>query len=125
MPHVLLVEDQVLNADMLKRRLERRGFSVVVATDGVESLEMAEAETPDLILMDISLPRMDGWEATRELRRRPATRTIPIIALTAHTADSDREQSLSAGCDDYATKPIDFERLLEKMSQLLARGKSR
>ena len=116
---VLLVEDNELNRDMLTRRLERRGYQVVVAVDGDEAQKVAGAETPDLILMDMSLPVVDGWEATRRLKGDPATRAIPIIALTAHAMAGDRQKALDAGCDDYDTKPIELPRLLEKIAGLL------
>jgi two-component system, cell cycle response regulator DivK len=116
---ILLVEDNEMNRDMLKRRLERKGYEVVIAADGKEALRMAELQTPDLILMDIRLPVMDGWEAMRRLKILPETKSIPIIALTAHAMAGDMEKCMDAGCDDYDTKPIDFPRLLEKMQALL------
>ena len=119
MPKILLVEDNELNRDMLTRRLERRGYDVVVAVDGAEVQGVAESETPDLILMDMSLPSLDGWEATRRLKQDPVTQRIPVIALTAHAMAGDREKALDAGCDDYDTKPIELPRLLEKMAGLL------
>lgn len=119
MTKILLVEDNELNRDMLSRRLQRRGFEVVNAVDGKEGVEMAHSEAPELILMDISLPVMDGWEATRKIKQSPITRSTPIIALTAHAMVGDREKSLEAGCDDYDTKPIDFQRLLQKMKTLM------
>jgi CheY-like chemotaxis protein len=121
---ILLIEDNEMNRDMLSRRLERRGFRVVLALDGGSGVEMAETEAPDLILMDMSLPILDGWEATRRIKGSPATRHIPIIALTAHAMSSDRDRALDAGCDDYDTKPIDLARLLGKVEALLspARG---
>jgi two-component system cell cycle response regulator DivK len=120
MPKILLVEDNEMNRDMLSRRLERRGYEIVVAVDGQSGVEMAGAHLPDLILMDMSLPVLDGWEATRRLKADPATGGIPIIALTAHAMSSDREQALEAGCDDYDTKPIEMVRLLEKIEALLS-----
>src|SRR5574341_962071 len=121
MAKILLVEDNEMNRDMLTRRLERRGYQVVIAVDGAQGVRLAQAETPDLILMDMSLPVLDGWEATRRLRAMPATQAIPIIALTAHAMAGDREKALAAGCDDYDIKPIELERLLAKMEALLAR----
>jgi two-component system cell cycle response regulator DivK len=118
-PKILLVEDNDMNRDMLSRRLERRGFEVAIAVDGGEGLAKAQAESPDLILMDMSLPVIDGWEATRRLKAEPDTRGIPIIALTAHAMSDDREKALAAGCDDYDTKPIDLPHLLEKIDALL------
>ena len=119
MPKILLVEDNALNRDMLSRRLKRKGFEVLLALDGNESIELAEKEQPDLILMDISLPGMDGWEATRYLKSKPETQAIPILALTAHAMAGDREKSLQVGCNDYDTKPVEFSRLLEKIHNLL------
>jgi len=119
MTKILLVEDNELNRDMLSRRLQRKGFEVVNAVDGQEGVEMAHSEAPELILMDISLPVMDGWEAARKIKKSPMTRSTPIIALTAHAMVGDREKSLEAGCDDYDTKPIDFQRLLQKMKTLM------
>jgi len=119
MTKILLVEDNELNRDMLSRRLQRRGFEVVSAVNGQEGVEMAHSESPELILMDISLPIMDGWEAARKIKKSPKTRSTPIIALTAHAMVGDREKSLEAGCDDYDTKPIDFQRLLQKMKTLM------
>jgi two-component system, cell cycle response regulator DivK len=116
---ILLVEDNEMNWDMLSRRLGRKGYRVVVATDGQQGLDMARSEAPDLILMDMSLPVVDGWEATRQLKAAPETCTIPIIALTAHAMPGDREQALAAGCDDYDSKPIEFDRLLGKIKTLL------
>jgi two-component system cell cycle response regulator DivK len=118
-PKVLVVEDNEVNRDMLTRRLQRRGFDVVVAVDGGEAQSVVEKERPDLILMDMSLPVMDGWEVTRRLKADPATSAIPIIALTAHAMAGDRERALEAGCDDYDTKPIELPRLLEKVAALL------
>ena len=119
MPRVLLVEDNEMNRDMLSRRLVRRGFQVTVAEDGQAGVDMAATESPDIILMDMSLPVLDGWEATRRLKARPETQAIPLIALTAHAMAGDRDRALQAGCDDYDTKPIEFERLLEKIDRLL------
>ena len=119
MAKILLVEDNEMNRDMLARRLERRGYQVVIAVDGDQGVRLAQAEVPDLILMDMSLPVLDGWEATRRLKVTPATQAIPIIALTAHAMSGAREQALEAGCDDYDSKPIEFLRLLGKIQALL------
>jgi two-component system cell cycle response regulator DivK len=119
MPKLLLVEDNEMNRDMLSRRLERRGYQVVMALDGAQGVEMAQSVLPDLILMDMSLPVLDGWEATRRLKAAPATAPIPIIALTAHAMSGDREKAMEAGCDDYDTKPIDLTRLLPKIEALI------
>jgi two-component system, cell cycle response regulator DivK len=119
---ILLVEDNEMNRDMLARRLQRRGFDVVVAVDGVQGIALAEAEAPDTILMDMSLPELDGWEATRQLKHAPTTRAIPVIALTAHAMSDDRDRALAAGCDDYETKPIDLARLIAKIEALQAGG---
>jgi CheY-like chemotaxis protein len=125
MPKVLLVEDNEMNRDMLSRRLARRGFEVTVAADGREGVDIARREMPDIILMDMSLPVLDGWDATRMLKADGATRAIPVIALTAHAMAGDREKALECGCDDYDTKPIEMQRLLEKMDRLLpAKAKS-
>jgi two-component system cell cycle response regulator DivK len=115
MPKILLVEDNEMNRDMLSRRLQRRGYDIVMAVDGAQGVEMAKAETPDLILMDMSLPVLDGWEATRRIKSDEATAAIPVIALTAHAMAGDREKAMEAGCDDYDTKPIELPRLLEKI----------
>jgi two-component system, cell cycle response regulator DivK len=120
MSKILLVEDNDMNRDMLSRRLSRRGYQVAIAVDGQQGLEMAQSEVPDLILMDMSLPVVDGWEATRRLKADPALQQIPILALTAHAMEGDRQKSMDAGCDDYDTKPIDFQRLLGKIEALLA-----
>jgi len=122
MAKILLIEDNEMNRDMLSRRLLRRGFEVVMAVDGQEGVVMALSECPDLILMDMSLPVIDGWEAARRVRDDDATAHIPIIALTAHAMSGDREKALNAGCDDYDTKPIEMPRLLEKIDALLARA---
>jgi two-component system, cell cycle response regulator DivK len=122
MPKILLVEDNEMNRDMLSRRLLRKGYQVVLALDGQSGLEMAQTELPDLVLMDMSLPVLDGWEATRRLKADPATRHIPVIALTAHAMSSDREKALEAGCDDYDTKPVELPRLLTKIEALLSGG---
>ena len=119
MPRVLLVEDNEMNRDMLSRRLMRRGFQVVLAEDGQAGVDMAATESPDIILMDMSLPVLDGWEATRRLKARPETQAIPLIALTAHAMAGDRDRALQAGCDDYDTKPIEFDRLMEKIDRLI------
>jgi two-component system, cell cycle response regulator DivK len=122
MPKILLVEDNEMNRDMLSRRLERRGYEIVVAVDGGEGLELARTAAPDLILMDMSLPVLDGWEATRRLKAAPETQKIPVIALTAHAMRGDQEKALEAGCDDYDTKPVDLPRLLGKIETLLGHG---
>jgi two-component system, cell cycle response regulator DivK len=119
MPKILLVEDNEMNRDMLSRRLERKGYQILIAVDGGEGLELARAQTPDLILMDMSLPVVDGWEATRRLKAAPETQQIPVIALTAHAMRGDQEKALEAGCDDYDTKPVDLPRLLGKIEALL------
>ena len=119
MTRILLVEDNELNRDMLSRRLTRRGFEVLIAVDGQEGVEAATREMPDLILMDMSLPVIDGWEATRRLKAAEATAGIPVIALTAHAMRGDRERALEAGCDEYDTKPVDLKRLLQKIADLL------
>lgn len=119
MPKILLVEDNEMNRDMLSRRLQRKGYEVVLALDGQSGVESAQTEAPDLVLMDMSLPVLDGWEATRRLKASPATEHIPIIALTAHAMSSDREKALEAGCDDYDTKPVELARLLGKIETLL------
>jgi len=119
MPKILLVEDNEMNRDMLSRRLQRRGYCVVTAEDGEKGLLLARSEAPDLILMDISLPVMSGWEVTRLLKANESTRHIPIIALTAHAWVTDREKAIESGCDDYDTKPVEFGRLNEKMENLL------
>ena len=116
---VLLVEDNEMNRDMLSRRLSRRGFDVLIAVDGAQGIQVAKTELPDLILMDMSLPVVDGWDATRQLKTDTQTQSIPVIALTAHAMSGDRDKALSAGCDDYDTKPIDLDRLLGKMDRLL------
>jgi two-component system, cell cycle response regulator DivK len=121
MPKILLVEDNEMNRDMLSRRLTRKQYEVLVAVDGGEGVEMARSEAPDLILMDMSLPVMDGWEATRLLKASPETGSIPIIALTAHAMSGDREKAMEAGCDDYDIKPVELPRLLAKMEALLGK----
>ncbi|PYS36467.1 MAG: two-component system response regulator [Acidobacteria bacterium] len=121
MTKILLVEDNEMNRDMLSRRLERRGFEVVLACDGREGILAARSEIPDLILMDLSLPEIDGWEATRLLKSTPDTAEIPILVLTAHAMMSDRERALHAGCDGFAAKPVEFDRLLSKINNLLNR----
>ena len=121
MAKILLVEDNEMIRDMLSERLGRKGHQVRLATDGAQGLALARAETPELILMDMSLPIIDGWQAARELKNAPETRAIPIIALTAHAIAGDREKTLAAGCDDYATKPVDFPQLLGKIQTLLKR----
>jgi CheY-like chemotaxis protein len=122
MSNLLLVEDNELNRDMLSRRLRKRGYEIEIAVDGQEGLDRVEAARPDLILMDMSLPVIDGWEATRRLKADPTTRDIPIIALTAHAMASDREKALEAGCDAYETKPVELPSLLAAIEKLLANG---
>ena len=119
MSKILLVEDNEMNRDMLMRRLERKGFEVVIAIDGKAGIDMASSSNPDIILMDLSLPVIDGWEATRQIKADSATQSIPIIALTAHAMAGDEHKALAAGCDDYDTKPIDLKRLLGKIKNLL------
>ena len=121
MAKILLVEDNEMNRDMLSRRLTRRGYEVVIAVDGEEGVSQSLAVTPDVILMDMSLPKIDGWEATRQVKANAATAAIPVIALTAHAMQGDREQALEAGCDDYDTKPIELDRLLAKIEAQLTR----
>jgi CheY-like chemotaxis protein len=123
MTKILLVEDNEDNRDMLARRLQRKGYEVVLAADGQQGVEMARTASPDLILMDMNLPVLDGWDATRALKDAPDTRAIPVIALTAHAMRGDQQKALDAGCDDYDTKPIEFTRLLEKIEALLRDGK--
>jgi two-component system cell cycle response regulator DivK len=118
---ILVIDDDLMNLDMISQRLELRGYYVVGAVDGIQGLELANAEPPDLILMDVNLPEMDGWEATRRLKTEWKTRHIPVIALTAHAMASDRSKALEAGCDEYESKPVDFERLVAKMEMLLSR----
>jgi CheY-like chemotaxis protein len=124
MPRILLVEDNEMNRDMLSRRLIRKGYEVVVAVDGGQGVEMARSQAPDIILMDMSLPVLDGWEATRQLKADDATSHIPIISLTAHAMSGDEDKAKEAGCDDYDTKPVDLPRLLGKIEALLARKTS-
>ena len=119
MPRILLVEDNEMNRDMLTRRLERKDFEVLIAVDGREGVAKAGTDLPDLILMDMSLPEVDGWEATRRLKGDEKTASIPVIALTAHAMTGDREKALEAGCDDYDSKPVDFKRLLGKIEALI------
>ena len=119
MSKILLVEDNEMNRDMLSRRLERKGFDVVMAVDGQAGVEMASTESPDLILMDLSLPVIDGWEATRRIKSDAATQRIPVIALTAHAMAGDEQKALEAGCDDYDSKPVNLNRVLEKMGKFL------
>jgi two-component system, cell cycle response regulator DivK len=118
---ILLVEDNEMNRDMLSRRLQRKGYEVVIAEDGRQGVDLARKETPDVILLDMSLPVVDGWQAAREIRAQAETRRTPIIALTAHAMSGDREKALAAGCDDYDTKPVEMPRLLAKIAALLAR----
>jgi len=121
MPKILLVEDNEMNRDMLSRRLVRSGFEVAIAVDGNQGVAMAASEKPDVVLMDMSLPVLDGWEATRRVKADPATRSIPVIALTAHAMAEDKEKALAAGCDDFDTKPVELPRLLAKIQALLAK----
>jgi two-component system cell cycle response regulator DivK len=121
MPRILLVEDNEVNRDMLSRRLEKRGFEVEIAVDGAEGVEKAHSASPDLILMDMSLPVKNGWDAARELKTDESTRAIPVIALTAHAMSGDREKALEAGCDEFETKPVRLVRLIEKIDKLLGR----
>ena len=122
MPKILLVEDNEDNRDMLARRLQRKGYTVVMAVDGIQGVEMAAAEQPDLVLMDMSLPVLDGWEATRRIKASPGSQSLPVIALTAHAMTGDREKAIAAGCDDYDIKPIEMDRLLAKIEELLGRN---
>lgn len=121
---ILIVEDNELNRDMLSRRLKRNGYEVIVAVDGQEGINLATSTAPEIILMDMSLPVIDGWQATQQIKTNPKTKEIPIIALTAHAMIGDREKALKAGCDDYDTKPIEIERLLEKIERLINLKKS-
>ena len=121
MPKVLVVEDNEMNRDMLSRRLQRRGYEVIVSVDGEDGVSKAQSDSPDIILMDMDLPILDGWAATRKLKASPETRSIPVIALTAHAMAGDREKAMEAGCDDYDTKPVEFSRLTEKMEKLLGK----
>jgi len=123
MTKVLLVEDNEMNRDMLSRRLTRRGFDVVIAVDGKQGVALARSEKPDIILMDMSLPVMDGWEATRCVKADDATRSVPVIGLTAHAMSGDREKAIEAGCDDYDTKPVEIDRLIGKIERLLGAAK--
>ena len=125
MAKILLVEDNELNRDMLSRRLARKGFEIVTAEDGAEGVGKARSEAPDLILMDLNLPVVDGWEATRQLKAEPATRAIPIIALTAHAMSDDQERAIAVGCDGFDTKPVDLPRLLGKIEKLLSAASPR
>jgi len=124
MPKILLVEDNEMNRDMLSRRLIKKGYEVFIAVDGENGLELALALNPDIILMDMSLPVMDGWEATRRIKSHPEIRNIPVIALTAHAMGADRQMALDAGCDDYDTKPIEFTRLLQKIAALMGKDET-
>ncbi len=119
MPKILLVEDNEMNRDMLSRRLEKRGYTLVMAEDGGVGVALAKSELPDLILMDMSLPVLDGWDATKQIKADPTTAKIPVIALTAHAMESDRQKALGAGCDDFDTKPVELNRLLLKIEELL------
>jgi two-component system, cell cycle response regulator DivK len=117
--NILVIEDDEMNLDMITQRLKLRGYRVLGAVDGFDGINLAREEAPDLILMDVNLPEIDGWEVTRRLKAEPATRHIPVVALTAHAMVSDRDKALQAGCDDYETKPVDFPRLVSKMEMLL------
>jgi CheY-like chemotaxis protein len=123
MKKILLVEDNEMNRDMLSRRLTRRGFEVIFAVDGQQGVDLARSERPDIILMDMSLPVIDGWEATRRVKSDAATRGVPVIGLTAHAMSGDREKAIEAGCDDYDTKPVEIDRLIGKIERLLGSGK--
>ena len=122
MAKILIVEDNEMNRDMLSRRLIRRGYQIAMAVDGAEGIAMAQTESPDLVLMDMGLPVIDGWEAARRLKAEPSTRAIPVIGLTAHAMAGDREKVIAAGCDDYDTKPVELPRLLQKIEALLRRS---
>jgi CheY-like chemotaxis protein len=122
MAKVLVVEDNEMNRDMLSRRLQRRGYEVIVSVDGEEGVAKAQSDSPDIILMDMDLPVLGGWAATRKLKSSPDTQSIPVIALTSHAMAGDREKSMDAGCDDYDTKPVEFSRLIEKIEALRSRG---
>ena len=122
MPRILMVEDNEENRDALGRRLQRRGFEVLMAFDGVQGVAMAKAERPDLILMDMNMPELDGWEATRQIKADPATAAVPVIGLTAHAMTGDRERAIAAGCTDYHTKPVEFPRLLGQIEAILSGG---
>ena len=124
MTRVLLVEDNEINRDMLSRRLTRRGFEVIFAVDGQQGVDLARSERPDIILMDMSLPVLDGWEATRRVKADNATRGVPVIGLTAHAMSGDRERAIEAGCDDYDTKPVELDRLIGKIERLLGAARS-
>nr|WP_290665665.1 response regulator [Ardenticatena sp.] len=124
MTRILLVEDNELNRDMLARRLKRRGFDVITAPDGEAALTMIRQHMPDIILMDMSLPKMDGWTATKHIKQNPQTAHIPVLALTAHAMIGDRERALESGCDEYETKPVDFQRLLQKIDILVQKSGS-
>ena len=125
MPKILLIEDNEQNRDVLSRRLQRQGYTIIVAVDGKEGIAMAQSDLPDMILMDLNLPDIDGWEATRRLKAAPETQTIPVMAITAHAIPGDRERSLEAGCDDYHPKPMDFPRLLTQIEALLKKPAER
>jgi two-component system, cell cycle response regulator DivK len=124
MPRILLVEDNEDNRDALTRRLQRRGYDVVAAGDGEQGIAMARSEKPDLVLMDMNLPMLDGWEATRRIKAQPETVRLPVIGLTAHAMEGDREKALEAGCADYHTKPVEFDRLLEQIEAILKKSSS-
>ena len=121
MPRLLIADDNEQNRDMLSRRLQRRGFDVLLAHDGLAAVEMARAERPDLILMDMNMPHLDGWEATRQIKAQPEVAAVPVIGLTAHAMEGDRERAIEAGCADYHTKPVDFSKLMAQIEALLQR----
>jgi two-component system, cell cycle response regulator DivK len=120
MAKILVVEDNEINRDMMVRRLQRRGYTIVTAVDGQQGIDMTQSETPDIVLMDMSLPIVDGWEATRQIKSNPSVRHIPVVGLTAHAMVGDRDKAINAGCDDYATKPVEFEKLVELINRLIA-----
>ena len=122
MPKILIVEDNPENRDALSRRLQRRGFEVILAVDGKAGVEMARTEKPDLVLMDMNMPELDGWEATRQIKAAEESRSIPVIALTAHAMSGDRERALQAGCTDYHTKPVELPKLLAQIESILSQG---
>ncbi len=120
MAKILVVEDNEINRDMMVRRLQRRGYTIVTAVDGQQGIDMTQSEAPDIVLMDMSLPVVDGWEATRQIKSNPNVRHIPVVGLTAHAMVGDRDKAMNAGCDDYATKPVEFEKLVELINRLIA-----
>jgi two-component system, cell cycle response regulator DivK len=120
MAKILVVEDNEINRDMMVRRLQRRGYTIITAVDGQQGIDMTQSESPDIVLMDMSLPVVDGWEATRQIKSNPDVRHIPVVGLTAHAMVGDRDKALNAGCDDYATKPVEYEKLIELINRLIA-----